>query len=156
MIIRKLVQTIVALLLLLASTPAFASNSTLNEPKAPCRLQVGIAHLSTDLYEKLRIRAVKVNASSICNVAQANVTITVEIWKTGMLGNHLVRARTIRSPGTTFPGSRVNNFSTYSNCRDKAPTNYFGAAYSKALIDGKWQYARHILSKKIILLKCGT
>jgi hypothetical protein len=51
MIIRKLVQTIVALLLLLASTPAFASNSTLNEPKAPCRLQVGIAHLSTDLYE---------------------------------------------------------------------------------------------------------
>jgi hypothetical protein len=126
------------------------------EKKAPCRLEVDSAHLSTDIFEKFRFQAVKVNASSICNVSQSNVTITVEIWKTGALGNHLVRQKTINSKGITQSGGQVNNFSTFIKCRDRTPTNYYGVSYSKALINGKWQYARHILSKKTTLLNCGT
>jgi hypothetical protein len=137
-------------------SPAFGSRARANEPKPPCRLQVGIAHLSTDLFEKFRLRAVKVNASSICNIPQTNVTITVEIWKTGLLGNHFVWKQTISSPGTTYPGSQVNNFSTYRRCINRTPTHYYGVSYSKALINGKWQFARHILTEKIAFLKCGT
>jgi len=126
------------------------------QPKPPCRLQVGIAHISTDLFEKFNIRAVKVNASSKCNIPQTNVTITVEIWKKGKLQNHLVLTKTINSSGTTYPGSQVNNFSTYKFCENIARTSYYGVAYSKAFIAGKWQYARHVLSLETIPLNCGT
>ena len=144
------------LISLLNVSDALGSRVRAKEAKPPCRLQIGDAHLSTDLFEKSGIRAVKVNASSICNVPQSSVAITVEIWKTGFLGNHRVGKQTTRSLGTTYPGSRVNNFSTYRKCLSKTPTNYYGVSYSKALIGGKWQYARHVLSEKAILLKCGT
>jgi len=103
-----------------------------------------------------QIRAVKVNASSICNIPQTDVSITVEIWKRGFLGNHFVWKKTIRSLGTTNPGSKIKNFVTFRKCVDETPNYYYGVSYSKALIGGKWQYARHILSNKIIPLKCGT
>ena len=126
------------------------------ELKAPCRLQIGIAHISTNLFENSRIRAVKVNASSICNVPQSNVTITVEIWKTGVFGNHFVVKRTVKSLGTTLPNSRLDNFKTFRVCKNDTPTSYYGVAYSQAFIAGKWKYARQVLSTKIIPLECGT
>ncbi|MBC7463512.1 MAG: hypothetical protein H7227_04535 [Actinobacteria bacterium] len=98
----------------------------------------------------------KVNASSICNVPQSNVTLTVEIWKTGTLGNHFVWKSVVLSSGTTLPKSQVNNFKTFRVCIDKVSTSYYGVAYSRAFIAGKWQFARHVLSTKIIPLECGT
>ena len=138
------------------SSIASAATPKPKEVKAPCRLEVSIAHLSTDLFEKSRIRAVKVDSSSICNVQQRNVTITVEIWKTGLLGNHLVLRRSITSSGATFPGAQVNNFVTYAICKNRTNTSYYGVSYSKAFIEGKWQYARHVLSREIRPLRCGT
>lgn len=155
MTFRKLIL-LLSLFLFLIPTTAKAATGEPNEPKAPCRLQISNAHISTYLIEKSGVRAVKVNASSICNVPQSNVTITVELWKTGLLGNHLVRRRTTHSAGTTFPNSRVDNFLTFKRCTDRDPTQYFGIAYSKAFIAGKWQYARHTQTKKIIPLNCGT
>jgi hypothetical protein len=155
MTIRKLIL-LLSLFLFLIPTTAKAAAGGPKEPKAPCRLQISNAHISTYLIEKSGVRAVKVNASSICNVPQSNVTITVELWKTGLLGNHLVRRRTTHSAGTTFPNSRVDNFLTFKRCTDRDPTQYFGIAYSKAFIAGKWQYARHTQTKKIIPLNCGT
>jgi hypothetical protein len=135
---------------------ALGSPVSVKEPKPPCRLQIGLAHLSTSLFEKSKIRAVKVNSSSICNVSQSNVSITVEIWKTGLLGNRLVTKKTINSPGVTHPGVQVDNFNTYIICKNSLPTEYYGVSYSKALIAGKWQYARHTFSKSIRTLNCGT
>ena len=155
MTFRKLIL-LLSLFLFLIPTTAKAATGEPNEPKAPCRLQISNAHISTYLIEKSGVRAVKVNASSICNVPQSNVTITVELWKTGLLGSHLVRRRTTNSAGTTFPNSRVDNFLTFKRCTDRDPTQYFGIAYSKAFIAGKWQYARHTQTKKIIPLNCGT
>ena len=149
-------RKIIILSLLVSFLIPIYAEAASDAPKAPCRLQISDAHISTSLLEKRGFRAVKVNASSICNVPQSNVTITVEIWKTGLLGNHFVQKRTINSPGTTFPNSRVNNFQTFKKCKDKDPTQYFGIAYSKALIAEKWQYARHTQTKRIIPLNCGT
>ena len=149
-------RTLILLLTVFSMLNPGTAVAATNAPKAPCRLQISDAHISTSLLEKQGLRAVKVNASSICNVPQSNVTITVEIWKTGTLGNHFVAKRTINSAGTTFPNSRVNNFLTFKRCRDSDPTQYFGIAYSKAFIAGKWQYARHTQTKRIIPLKCGT
>ncbi|MFZ4107943.1 MAG: hypothetical protein ACOYK4_02950 [Candidatus Planktophila sp.] len=142
--------------LLINMSSAAGNQPSKKQPKPPCRLQVGMAHISTDLFEKFNIRAVKVNASSKCNIPQTNVTITVEIWKKGKLQNHLVLTKTINSSGTTYPGSQVNNFSTYKFCENIARTSYYGVAYSKAFIAGKWQYARHVLSLETIPLNCGT
>jgi len=140
----------------LTPTNGLAATDTPKEPKPPCRLQITNAHLSTFIFEKQGLRAVKVNASSICNIPQSNVTVTVELWKTGLLGNHLVRRRTFYSAGTTLPNSRLNNFLTFKRCKDRDLTQYFGIAYSKAFIAGRWQYARHTQTKKIIPLNCGT
>ena len=141
---------------LLNMNSALGSQSSTKEPKPPCRLQISIAHLSTHINERLGIRAVKVDASSICNIPQSDVTITVEIWKKGKLQNHQVRKRSTHSSGTTIPGAHVNNFSTYRFCKNKVRTSYYGVAYSKAFIAGKWQYARHVLSLEIIPLNCGA
>ena len=75
----------VTTLILVAIQPISVAHAV--QKKAPCRLEVDSAHLSTDIFEKFRFQAVKVNASSICNVPQSNVTITVEIWKNGLNGN---------------------------------------------------------------------
>jgi hypothetical protein len=156
MTIRKLILLLTVFSLLNSGTAAVAAADEPKKPKPPCRLQISDAHLSTSLLEKQGLRAVKVNASSICNVPQSNVTITVEIWKKGLLENHLVSRKTTKSLGTTYPGSKVDNFSTYQPCTNRTPTTYYGIAYSKALIAGKWQYARHTRSKILSPLKCGT
>ena len=155
MTFRKLI-ILLSLFSLLIPTTAKAATGEPKEPKAPCRLQISNAHISTFIFENKGLRAVKVNASSICNVPQSSVTVTVELWKTGLLGNHLVRRRTFYSAGTTLPNSRVNNFLTFKGCKDRDLTQYFGIAYSKAFIAGRWQYARHTQTKKIIPLNCGT
>ena len=40
-----------------------------------------------------------------------------------------------------MPGRHVENFATFVFCKDRILTNYFGVAYSKAFIAGKWQFA---------------
>jgi hypothetical protein len=153
---NRKVTLLLTILSFLSAPNGLAATDTPKESKPPCRLQISNAHISTYLIEKSGVRAVKVNASSICNLPQSNVTVTVELWKTGILGNHLLRRRTFYSAGTTLPNSRVNNFLTFKRCKDRDPTQYFGIAYSKAFIAGRWQYARHTQSKKIIPLNCGT
>ena len=78
MTIRKLILLLTVFSLLNSGT-AIAATDEPKKPKPPCRLQISDAHISTSLLEKQGLRAVKVNASSICNVPQSNVTITVEI-----------------------------------------------------------------------------
>jgi hypothetical protein len=124
--------------------------------KSPCRIEVSMAHISKYIFLKTGKQAVKVDAFSKCNVAQSKVTLTVELWKVGNIGNHLVVLRAKRSPGVTLPGRQVENFTTFMFCKNNKLTNYYGVAYSKAFIAGKWQFARHVLSQKIVPIECGT
>jgi hypothetical protein len=133
--------------------PVYSNATT---AKSPCRIEVSIAHISKDVLAKTGRRAVKVDAFSKCNVAQSKVTLTVELWKVDSFGNHLVVLRAKRSPGVTLPGRQVENFNTFVFCKNNELTNYYGVAYSKAFIAGKWQFARHVLSRKITPLECGT
>ena len=124
--------------------------------KAACRIEVSDAHLSTQIFEQSGNRAVKVDAYSICDLPQSKVALTVELWKVGRFSNYKLAASTVNSLGTTLPGKRVNNFGTFLRCKNSRATRYFGIAYSKAYLDGKWQYARHVQSKEIFPLSCGT
>jgi len=124
--------------------------------KAACRIEVSDAHLSTQIFEQSGDKAVKVDAYLICDLPQSKVALTVELWKIGNFSNYKLAATTVNSPGTSLPGKRVNNFGTFLRCKNSRATRYFGIAYSMAYLDGKWQYAKHVQSKEIFPLPCGT
>jgi hypothetical protein len=147
------VFTLIAISIAMFTGPV---NSNATTAKSPCRIEVSIAHISKYILLKTGKQAVKVDAFSKCNVAQSKVTLTVELWKVGSFGNHLVVLRAKRSPGVTLPGRQVENFNTFVFCKNNELTNYYGVAYSKAFIAGKWQFARHVLSRKTTPIECGT
>lgn len=155
MIKRSLVRLSACACLVLASAMSASARAEI-PPKSPCRIQVDQPHISTNLLRKENRRVVKVNAFSICNVPHSNVSLTVELWKEGLLVNHLVRRSEIESTGVIFPGDKVTNAQTFQFCRNSRSTKYFGVAYSKALIKGVWHYARHALKNKNTDLRCGT
>jgi len=155
--IRNLTMILISLLICLgtASSAANALGSTKN-PKPPCRIQIAHAHISKSVFLRYRVRAVKVNASSICNVPQSKVTLTVEIFKHGLFGPQLVARTVKRVPRITYPGNKVDNFDTWRRCKTFGETRFFGKAFAKAFIQGKWQFASDTYSIELEPLKCGT
>lgn len=147
---------LLAILLLLFSTPANAATSGLKVPKASCRIEIDNAHISTSLLKHRKTRNVKINARSICNVLQQRVTLTVEIHKTGIFDNHLVRRFKTDANSTSSSGLRVEINNATVECLNSKTTSYFGIAYSKAIIQGRWQYAGRTQSTSIVPLHCGT
>lgn len=150
------ITTTVGATFLLAITFFGIQSASPASPKLPCRIEVSNAHISKDVWIKTGKRAVKVDAFSTCHLPQSKVTLTVELWKTGQPFNHLVLKTITRSPGVTSPRVRVVNFNTYAFCKNGDLTSWYGVAYSKAFIGGKWQFARHVLSQKIEPIECGT
>jgi hypothetical protein len=139
-------------------TPALASAETPKpkEVKASCRIEIDNAHISASLLKNRKLKYLKVNARSICNVYQQRVTLTVEIYKTGKLSNQLVRSFATKEGLSSSSGFVVKMNNAVIRCRNTRETAYYGIAYAKALINGKWQYAGRTYSKSIILLDCGT
>lgn len=139
-------------------TPDLASAATTKpkEIKASCRIEIDNAHISASLLKNRKLKYVKVNARSICNVYQQRVTLTVEIYKTGKLSNQLVRSFETKEGLPSSSGLVVKMNNALVRCRNTRETAYYGIAYAKALINGKWQYAGKTYSKSIILLNCGT
>ena len=156
---RNLIASYPVLLILLSLLIAMSSSAATTRPKAPkasCRIEVDNAHISTSLLKNLKRKFVKVNARSICNVPQELVTLTIEIHKMGALGNHLVASHFTNPADPRSAGMKVVNEETKRLCVSGQQTKYFGVAYSKAFIQGKWQYAGKTLSPKTIPLRCGT
>jgi hypothetical protein len=157
---NKTTKTFLSLITFLSVTAADPSHSYAadpsKQPKPPCRIQIGKAHISSWAFAKFGYRAVKVNAFSKCNVPQSKVTLTVEIWKRGKFTNTQVASTVVKSPGVTLPGRKVENLETLRRCKTFDETKYFGVASAKAFIQGKWQYARDTYSLEIESLKCGT
>ena len=154
---RNLIIFFISLFICLGVTSSTANtlDSTKN-PKSPCRIQIAHAHISKSVFLRYGVRAVKVNASSICNVPQSRVTLTVGIFKHGLFGPQLVARTFTRVPGITYPGNRVNNFDTWRRCKSFEETRFFGKAFAKAFIQGKWQFASDTYSIELEALKCGT
>lgn len=126
------------------------------KPKPPCRIQISQAHISDWILEHRGFRAVKVDAFSRCNVPQSKVTLTVEIWKNGTFGKINVARSVVKNPGVTHPGRDVENFGTWRRCKSLKLTKYYGVAFAKAFIQGKWQIASDTYSLQITPLACGT
>jgi hypothetical protein len=126
------------------------------EIKASCRIEIDNAHISTSLLKNRKLKYVKVNARSICNVYQQRVTLTVEIFKSEKLSNQLVKIFSTKEALPSSSGFVVKMNNAVVRCRNTRETDYYGIAYAKALINGKWQYAGRTRSKIIEPLACGT
>ena len=149
---------LITILGILQFVPYVSSASTPKprEIKASCRIEIDNAHISASLLKNRKLKYVKVNARSICNVYQQRVTLTVEIFKTGKLSNQLVKTFSTKEGLPSSSGLVVKMNNAVVRCRNTNQTAYYGIAYAKALINGKWQYAGRTYSKSIILLGCGT
>lgn len=141
---------------ILFSAPTHAASAHPNKPKAACRIEVDNAHISTSLVKHRNLKYVKVKARSICNVPQQRVTLTLEIYKTGLFGEHFVGRFETKEYLPQSSGLKVEIKDATVRCKNNEMTRYFGIAYAKAIIEGKWQYAGRTRSDGITPLRCGT
>jgi hypothetical protein len=127
-----------------------------SKPKNSCRIEVSIPHISTFISKRQGIRAVKVNAFSTCNHPHSRVSLSVQLWKENLLFKEMLIQTVERNPKQVPAGMRVYNEDTFVPCLNFESTQYYGIAFSKAMIDGKWYFARSQLKIKIPPLNCGT
>lgn len=159
---KTYIQRIRAFICLLALIPIlsmpFAHSATFAPyvPKAICRIEIDNAHYSTSMARFEKAKYVKVNARSICNVVQSQVTLTVEIYKNGRLGPIFLRKFSTNPASRSSKGLIIKMNSAKLVCKNNTVTTYYGVAYSKAIISGGWQYAGRTKSPLNIPLKCGT
>ena len=141
---------------LIDPTPVYATMGETKAPKASCRIEVDNAHISSSILKHRKTRFVKINARSICNVPQQRVLLTLEIYKTGIFGNHFVVQFQTNPIVASSSGLKVEIANAAVKCLNNKTTRYFGIAYSKAIIQGAWQYAGRTRSTHIVPLNCGT
>ena len=153
------VRALICLLaFILFSSLPFAHSSIFapHVPKAICRIEIDNAHYSTSMARSVKAKYVKVNARSLCNVVQSQVTLTVEIYKNGRLGPIFLRKFSTNPASRSSKGLIIKMNSAKLVCKNNKVTTYYGLAYSKAIINGAWQYAGRTKSPLNIPLKCGT
>lgn len=125
-------------------------------PKAICRIEIDDAHISTSILRNSGIRVVKVNAKSICNVRQERVSLTLEIYKVGRYSNYLMHRSQTNPNSLKSAGLVVKILDSKVLCINSKASSYFGVAFSKAFIQGRWQYAGKTRSLNVIKLNCGN
>jgi hypothetical protein len=135
---------------------AKATSSSPKPSRPPCRIDIDNAHISKTVFQHHGVTVVIVKARSVCNVLQQQVLLTVEISKTELLGARLIATSKTKPLTPTSSGLIVFNNGTTKVCKTNALTHYYGIAYSKALINGKWLYAGRTQSPKTVPVLCGT
>ncbi len=98
----------------------------------------------------------KVNAFSTCNRPHSRVSLTVQLWKENRLLKEMLIQTVERHPKLVSAGMRVYNEGTFVPCLNFESSHYYGIAYAKAMINGKWHIARSQLEIEIPPLNCGT
>lgn len=124
--------------------------------KSPCRIHVSFPHISTNLAERQGLQAVKVNAYSVCNRPHSKISLSVQLWKENLIFKELLLETVAREPKLVPAGQRFYNENTFVPCVNRESTKYFGVAFGKAMIQGKWYVARDKIEIEIPPLKCGT
>lgn len=159
----KIIFLLVALtfpMLICTNTPASANTSERISPikvlKAECRLQVDNAHISNTILKHQNVKAVKVNVYSICNRMQTKVKITLRIYKEQLPADRFYGPFINSQSGGKNSGFTVALQDKYVICKNSIPTKWFGVAYARAFIDGKWQYAGITRSPTKESILCGT
>ena len=157
----KLVSSVTGTIIFLITSvgdPSFAASPapTPRLPKASCRIEVDDAHISTSILRHRRVLEIKINAKSICNVRQEHVTLTLEIYKVGRVSNYLIKHVETNPALPTSSGLLVRIQDATITCANSTPSSYFGIAYSRAYIQGKWQFAGRTRSVHNAMLACGN
>ena len=132
------------------------AGAVVTPPKTKCFIEVQNAHISTSILEQQGRLAVKVNATSRCNVPQSNVTLTVKIFKEGLGVAHLVAQRSTRADNPKSQGLVVKNQFTFAYCKNTTSSKYYGVASARATIRGKGYTTPPVWSEKTLELNCGT
>lgn len=133
-------------------TFAFVMNNT---EENFCKVRVGSPHLSTFFQELNDSRVVKLNAYSTCTKPHSDITLRVELWKEGVLLKRFVKGSVSNYPGVLRPNKKFYNKDTFELCKSNRETKYFGKAFGKALIEGEWYTATHVV-RISTPVKCGT
>lgn len=115
-----------------------------------CYVQVDNAHIS-QYYLNLGIRAAKVNAFIQCNFPVSNMTLQVQLYKTGALWDYLQASTQTSSPSGTYLGDT----GTWVKCTSLTQSSFYGVAEASVL-DGGTYYSGTVESPSITSLACGT
>jgi hypothetical protein len=131
---------------------AFSMN---NSDDTLCKVHVGYPHLSTFFQKLNNSQVVKINAYSTCTKPHSDITLRVELWKEGVLLKRFVKGSVSNYPGVLRPNIKFYNKETFELCKSNRETKYFGKAFGKALIEGEWYTATHVV-RISTPVKCGT
>lgn len=149
---RKYLSILVVGSIILFSFPAAAEV----KPKTKCNIKVDDPHISKSKKRYQGFRAVKVNARSKCNVDMSNLRFTVEIYKKGLIKDHIVKIEDVVVRGLVPGNVVVRNQDTWEKCISSRRTTYYGIAYATAIIARKSVSTPHARSLKSVSLNCGT
>lgn len=154
--VNALASFTVFLALFACPCPATASDLPKQVKKAICRIEIDNAHISRHELDFKGRRAVIVKARSICNVVQEQVTLTVNIYKVEKFGHPMLDSVSTDPLDPKSTGKIVTNYKNSIDCLNYKRTKFYGIAYARALINGKWNYAGRTRSLKTIEINCGT
>jgi len=111
----------------------------------------GLAHISSFLFHRHKIRAVKINAQISCRRVSKNLFLQVTLWKTGLLFPHKVAGPTT---ATAAVGNQLKNQKTWKECKNRTSTTYYGTAFGRVVFQGV-TYSNSLQSGNATLA-CGT
>jgi hypothetical protein len=111
----------------------------------------GLAHISSFLFHKHKIRAVKINAAISCRRVSMNLVLHVTLWKTGLVFPHKVAGPTT---ARAAKGNLLKNQMTWKQCKNNKKTTYYGTAAGSVVFQGV-TYTNSLQSGKATLA-CGT
>lgn len=154
--IKRILMSVCCLTPILFMPLATAASPQPEIKKAICRIEIDNAHISRHELKLGSRRAVIVKARSICNVVQERVSLTVNIYKVEKFGNPMLNSSVTDPSKSSSQGTVVRNYDTLVDCKNFKRTKFYGVAYAKALINGKWNYAGRTRSPKTIEIHCGT
>jgi hypothetical protein len=111
----------------------------------------GGAHISTFLYKKHNIRAVKINAKIQCRRVSMHVILRVTLWKTGAIFPHKQAGPT---QATAAKSNQLKNQMTWRQCKNTTKSTFYGTASGSVVFQGV-TYSNSLQSKNATL-DCGT
>jgi hypothetical protein len=135
----------------IALTPAGDSAKPRVSPGCVLSFPGGGAYVSSFVFRKHEIRAVRINAEIRCRQVSTDLIVQVTLWKTGFIFPHrLVGPTTV----TRSVGNNLENGTTWQRCANSSSTTYYGTAFGSVVFKGV-RYSASGQSKKVTLA-CGT
>lgn len=142
-------------IVILEVSTAPVADAVITPPITKCHIEIDNPHFSNYIYRTKGIRAVKVNARSICNQPMRNLVLRVEIHKVGILRDFLLASENVSS-SYVVQNRGFKNERTYVECLSHKSSKYYGVAFAEADIGGRHLRTLHVTSEKTTKINCGN